>query len=134
LAGGQLVPARAVTKWYFRWYDPVAASDQRTRVAIDELVEHDLLARRCFKRKKFVRPRVLSDEEWRLLRVPTLFLVGDQEVTYSAHRAVERLAAVAPDVEAKVIPHADHHLTIVAPESLATAILMFLDDDRSPET
>ena len=48
------------------------------------MVDEDVLARRCFKIKKreVVRPTVLPDEDWQRLAVPTLFLVGRNDVSY----------------------------------------------------
>jgi pimeloyl-ACP methyl ester carboxylesterase len=77
------------------------------------MVDEEVLARRCFKIKKreIVRPTVLSEEDWQRLAVPTLFLVGRNDVSYSAERAVKRLAAVAPHIKT-AITDGDHHLTI----------------------
>ena len=50
------LPYRFVTRNYFHWYGPDAVKEDRTRSRIDEMVEEDLLARRCFKRRKFVPP------------------------------------------------------------------------------
>ncbi len=70
---------------------------------------------------------MLSDEDWHRLAVPTLFLVGRNEVSYSAERAVRRLAAVAPHVET-AITDGDHHLTIVQPDWVTQRVLGFLID------
>ena len=90
------------------------------------MVDEQLLARRCFKRRKFIAPTVLTDQDWQRLQVPTLFLVGENEVTYSAHKAVRRLATVAPRIETAITPDADHHLAIVNPEWVNNEVLMFL--------
>ena len=70
-------------------------------------------------------PSVLSDEDWQRLAVPTLFLVGRNDVTYSAERAVRRLATVAPQVET-AITEGDHHLTIGQPDWVIQQALGFL--------
>jgi pimeloyl-ACP methyl ester carboxylesterase len=90
------------------------------------MVDEQLLARRCFKGRRFVAPTVLTDQDWQRLQVPTLFLVGENEVTYSAHKAVRRLATVAPHVETAITPDADHHLAIVKPEWVNNEVLKFL--------
>ena len=93
------------------------------------MVEEDLLARRCFKIKKreIVRPTVFSDKDWQRLAVPTLFLIGRNEVSYSAERAIQRLATVAPHVKTE-ITDGDHHLTIVNPDWVIEQVLGFLTD------
>ncbi len=122
------IPIRFVTKRYLYWYAPDSVRKEETRKTIDEMVDEQLVARRCFKRRKFVMPTVLKDQDWQRLQVPTLFLVGENEVTYSAHKAVRRLATVAPHVETAVTPEADHHLGIVKPEWVNNEVLKFLSN------
>ena len=118
-------PRRPIVQRYLYWYSPDAARGDLTRAALDEMIEEDILARRCFLRRRFVIPTVLSDDDWHRLAVPTLFLVGRSEVTYSAERAVRRLASVAPHVEVAVTD-GDHHLTLVQPEWVTRQVLGFL--------
>ena len=120
------IPIRFVAKRYLYWYAPDSVRKEETRKTIDEMVDEQLLARRCFKRRKFIAPTVLTDQDWQRLQVPTLFLVGENEVTYSAHKAVRRLATVAPRIETAITPDADHHLAIVNPEWVNNEVLMFL--------
>ncbi len=120
------LPVRPVTRRYLHWYAPVAVRGDDTRAVIDEMVDEALLARRCFEARRFVPPTVLTDDEWRGLEVPTLFLVGDHEVTYPAEAAVRRLRSVAPQVRTRIVPDADHHLALVAPEQVSEHALRFL--------
>jgi pimeloyl-ACP methyl ester carboxylesterase len=122
-------PRRSIVRRYLYWYAPDSVRDDVTRAAIDEMVDEDILARRCFKFKKreFVRPTVLSDEDWQRLAVPTLYLVGRNDVSYNAERAVQRLAGVAPRVKTE-ITDGDHHLTIVKPDWVIQRVLGFLVD------
>jgi pimeloyl-ACP methyl ester carboxylesterase len=89
-----------------------------------------LLSRRCFKPRKFVVITVLTDEEWQNLRVPTLFLVGQNEVIYSAHKAIQRLNRVAPKVKTAIAPDAGHDLAIVQREWVNNQVLRFLADQE----
>lgn len=120
------LPYRFVARNYFHWYGPDAVKNDRTRSRVDEMVEEDLLARRCFKPRKFVLPTRLTDANWRELQVPTLFLVGENDRTYSAQRAVGRLRRVAPEVEAKVAPNTDHYILLVNPDWVVRNTLRFL--------
>ncbi|MDH3681227.1 MAG: alpha/beta hydrolase [Acidimicrobiia bacterium] len=120
-------PRRSIVRRYLYWYAPDCVRHDATRATIDEMVDEDVLARRCFKRRRFVAPTVLSDEDWQRLAVPTLFLVGRNDVSYSAERAVRRLAAVAPHVKTE-ITDGDHHLTIVQPDWVIQHVLGFLAD------
>ena len=56
----------------------------------------------------------------------TFFLVGEHEVTYSAPKAVRRLATVAPHVVTAIAPDADHHLAIAKPEWVSNEVLKIL--------
>ena len=122
------LPLRLVTKRYHYWYAPNAIGKDQTRARIDEMIEEDLLARRCFKKRKFVSPTVLSDDDWRNLQVPTLILIGDGERTYSAQRAVHRLQDGAPRVKSKIAPDTDHHISLVSPKWTVDAVLDFLNN------
>jgi pimeloyl-ACP methyl ester carboxylesterase len=53
-----------------------------------------------------VNPTVLTDGEWKIIQVPTLFTLGEDEKRYSAHEAIRRLETVAPQIEAELIPNA----------------------------
>ncbi|MEO1065043.1 MAG: alpha/beta hydrolase [Actinomycetota bacterium] len=121
------VSRRSVVRRYLYWYAPDCVREEETRPAIDEMIEEDLLARRCFEIKKrdLIRPTVLSDEDWQRLTVPTLYLVGRDEVTYSAEQAIQRLADVAPCVTT-AITDGDHHLTITRPDWVTDHVLAFL--------
>lgn len=124
-----LVPSRTSIRRYLYWYAPVCVRNDATRGAIDEMVEEDILARRCFtiRKRDIVRPTVFADEDWQRLAVPTLFLVGRDEVSYSAERAIEHLATVAPQVTTD-ITDGDHHLTITRPDWVIERVLGFLAD------
>jgi pimeloyl-ACP methyl ester carboxylesterase len=124
---GTLPLPRPIVRRYLYWYAPDSVRNDATRATIDETIEEDLLARRCFKRRRFVLPTVLSDDDWQRLAVPTLFLVGRNEVSYPAERAVQRLVAVAPHVKTE-ITDGDHHLTIVQPNWVIQQVLEFLAD------
>lgn len=120
------LPFRLVASNYFYWYGPDAVRNKPVRKRIDEMVEEDLLARRCFRKRKFVLPTRLTDADWESLRVPTLFLAGENERTYPARQAMQRLHQVAPQVEVKIAAHTDHYLLLVNPDWVVQSTLRFL--------
>jgi pimeloyl-ACP methyl ester carboxylesterase len=122
------IPIRFITKRYLYWYASDSVRKDETRKSIDEMVDEQLLARRCFKHRKFIAPTVLTDQDWQRLHVPTLFLVGENDVTYPAHEAVQRLTTVAPRIKTLITPNADHHLAIVKPEWVSNEVLKFLSN------
>lgn len=122
------LPYRFIAKNYFYWYGPDAVRRDRTRSRIDEMVDEDLLARRCFRRRKFVPPTRLTDANLRELNVPALFLVGENDRTYSAQSAIRRLRRVAPEVEARIAPNTDHYILLVNPDWVVRNTLRFLEE------
>jgi pimeloyl-ACP methyl ester carboxylesterase len=60
------------------------------------------------------------------VRVPTLVIVGDEDVATVPAKA-ERIAAAVPGAELVVIPHAGHSSTIEEPAAVNAAIARFLE-------
>ena len=89
---------------------------------IDELI----LCRKCFKSHKFVLPFLLKTKDWQKLKIPSLFIVGENDIFLSAHRAVRFLNLVAPKIKTVIIPDAGHDLLIVQSEIICEKILCFL--------
>lgn len=121
------VPSRSYIQRYLYWYAPDCVRTTETRAVIDEMIEEELLARRCstIKKRSIVRPTMLSDQELQELAVPTLYLIGRNDVSYSPERAIERLTAVAPQIHT-CITEGDHHLTITRPDWVIERVLGFL--------
>jgi len=121
------LPSRPIVQRYLYWYHPDAVQrGAETRAEIDDLVDELLLSTKCFKRRKFVPPTVLTDAEWNGLQIPALFIVGENDVTYSAQKAIERLNAVAGHVNTVLIPDAGHDLRSVETERVNREVLEFL--------
>ena len=101
--------------------------NQKGRELAEELVDQMYLAQRCFKPKMLPGPTVLSDEELKNLKLPTLYLVGENEKIYSPEEAIERLSRIAPEIEAKIIPGTGHDLSVVQAEMVNQIIIDFLN-------
>jgi pimeloyl-ACP methyl ester carboxylesterase len=78
---------------------------------VKEFIDHTFMASRCFKTRRPINPTVLEDQELQSLKVPTLYVVGENEKIYSAQKAVQRLNQVAPHIKTETIPNASHDLT-----------------------
>jgi pimeloyl-ACP methyl ester carboxylesterase len=76
----------------------------------------------------------LSDDEWRSLRVPVLFLVGEHEKIYSPEKAVQRLRRTAPQVRAEIVPGAGHDLTVAQADLVNRKVLEYLKQGRLAAT
>ena len=115
---------------FFRW---IFADMARTDPAwIDATIEQLSLNMRSVERHRTPIPPVLTDAQWRSLQVPTLFLVGENEVIYSAEKAVRRLQHVAPMVKTEIIAGAGHDLTFVQTAAVNERILRFLKEEHKP--
>lgn len=119
-------PTPSMVKNYLYWYNADSIKDKKSKAVIDNMVTETLLSFESFKRRKFVPPTVLTDQDWQSLKVPTLFLVGENEVTYSAKKAIEHLNEVAPKVKTAITPAAGHDLAIVKTEWVNDEVLKFL--------
>jgi len=96
---------------------------------VRDLVEDAFIGLRCFKLKMPVAPTVLSDEELGSIKMPALFLVGENERIYPAQKAIQRLNTIAPAIKTKLIPNAGHDLTIVQAEMVNEIVLEFLGEN-----
>jgi pimeloyl-ACP methyl ester carboxylesterase len=90
-------------------------------------VDHMDLGLRSFKPKMMVSPTVLTDAELKGLKMPVLFMVGENEKIYSPYEAVERLNSFAPQIKTEFIPGAGHDLSVVQADMVNQKILEFLE-------
>lgn len=121
------VPHRYFTKRFIYWLvEDFVNKDDASRKMVDEWVDDSYLALRSFKAKPMVNPTVLTDVELQSIKVPVLFLVGENEKIYSAEEAVQRLNAVAPQIETVIIPDAGHDLAFAQAEMVNRKVLEFL--------
>jgi pimeloyl-ACP methyl ester carboxylesterase len=75
-------------------------------------------------------PRVFSDKELCSIQNPVLLLVGDHEVIYRPEEAIRRAARLVPNLEAVIVPHANHSAQYTAPEFVNGKILEFLAERK----
>jgi pimeloyl-ACP methyl ester carboxylesterase len=121
------LPHRYFARSFMRWLaEDLVHKDEAGRRMAEEMADDAFMALRCFKPKRMVYPTVLKDEELQSIKVPTLYLVGENEKLYSAQKAIQRLNKVAPLIKAEIIPNAGHDLTIVQAEIVNRKVLDFL--------
>jgi pimeloyl-ACP methyl ester carboxylesterase len=125
-----IIPIRYVVKNYIYWFmgDSVRKNEE-TKEIIDEMITENMLARKCFKSRKFVNPTTLTDDDWRSLDVPVLFLTGENEVLYSASKAVQHLKKLTSNIRTAITSEAGHDLHIVRPDWVTTQVLKFLKNN-----
>ncbi len=96
------------------------------RAKADQMVEELVLAGKCFKKRKYVNPTVLSDSDLQKLKIPVLYIIGEKEVLYSPHKVAMRLNTVAPQIETVIIPDASHDITHSQTALVNKSVLDFL--------
>ncbi|HVP90529.1 MAG TPA: alpha/beta hydrolase [Terriglobales bacterium] len=125
---GQL-PFRRFTLSMMDWLlGDLARSGEAGRGLIESYADHICLGQRCFKPKSLVPPTLLTDRELGNIKVPTLFMAGENEKIFDPAKALARLKRVAPQVRTELIPHAGHDLTLVRADLVDRKILDFLSE------
>lgn len=120
----KFIMKKVMVEWAFK--DLAAKGDAASQTAINDLMDDAILAIKSFKFKMPIHPTVLSDDELERIRIPALFLVGENEVIYPAQDATGRLNSVAPHIKTEIIPDAGHDLTVVQSKLVNTKIMEFL--------
>lgn len=112
---------------FVNWlFQDTARKDEPSRKLVAEIVAEMRLAGRCFKGKAIVTPQVVKDPMLRDLQVPALFLFGENEKTFSASKALQRLQRVAPQLQTALIPQAGHDLSFAQAALVNEQVLAFL--------
>jgi pimeloyl-ACP methyl ester carboxylesterase len=78
------------------------------------------------KPNPFERRGSFSARELKEIKAPTLMLVGEREVFYAAHAAIQRARLVMPRLTAEIVPDANHVAALVRPDYVNARILDFL--------
>ena len=120
------IPLRYFMRKELYWSCNDLVQTKSGRVIAKEILEGNRLAIRCFKTKIPASMTVLTDEELRNIKIPVLYIAGENERMYSVEGAVERLKRVSPEIQTVVVPNAGHCLIFMNPEILNTHILDFL--------
>lgn len=115
---------RFMVDWLFA--DMVRLNTDVSNALIDQLVEDGLMNFKSFTFRMPVTPTVLTDNELHEIRVPTLFLVGENEKLYPAGDAIERFNSLASQIKTQMILNAGHDLTIIQADTVNQMVLDFL--------
>jgi pimeloyl-ACP methyl ester carboxylesterase len=115
-------------KFYYWLLHDMVQSGASGQASVDQAVSDWEVAERCFAPLPMIVASVFTDKDLQSLKVPLLFLVGENEKIYSAQKAVQRLHRVAPRIKTEMIPHAGHDLWAVQADMVTRKILGFLDE------
>jgi pimeloyl-ACP methyl ester carboxylesterase len=120
----RLFMKKAMVDWLFE--DLAQKKDEASQMVINDYMNDALMALKCFKFRMPIQPTVLSDSELKRIRIPTLFLVGENEKIYSAQKAIYRLNTTAPQIQTDLITNAGHDLTIIQSDLVNKMVIHFL--------
>ncbi len=123
-----LIPHRHFLRNFSNWMFTDLPQTEEGQALAEVMLEDAWQGMRAFKLKMPVHPTVLSDSALAGLKLPVLFLVGENEVIYPANAALERLERVAPQIETSLIPDAGHDLTIVQADLVNRIVIDFLEE------
>lgn len=127
-----VIPLRYFSRNFVYWLaEDTVNSSEEGRMLVEEHVNETFMAVRSFKGKQMVNPSVLTDEELQSIKVPTLFMVGENEKIYSPDKVLKRLNRVAPQIQTKLIMNAGHDLTMAQADAVNNFILEFLNQPIS---
>ena len=105
--------ARRAVQW-------LSATPDVTSDPTVDLIVTSLLTSRTL-RLTVTPPTVLKDNQLRGIKAPTAVLIGDREVIYrgGAQAALARAQKLIPNVRTRLLPGANHALTVDCPKELA---------------
>ena len=122
------IPLRYFMKRELCWVCEDMVQTEEGRAIADDLLDGILLAIQSFKTKIPASMTVLSDDELKSIKVPFLYLVGENEKMHSVKDAVKRLSNIAPNIKTEVVQNADHCLLFTHPEIVNEKIIDFLNN------
>lgn len=120
------IPLRHFMKKELYWSCVDLVQTAKGRTIADDHLEGLRLAIRSFKTKIPPSMTVLSDDELRSIKIPVLFLAGENEKMYSVKDAVNRLNTISPGIRTEIIPNTGHCLMFAYPDIVNEKILDFL--------
>ena len=116
------LPTRLTVNSFFRW---LGFTDRAYANTLD-LMFLGLKHFRMPVETARVLPAVVADEQLGTMKVPTLLLIGDQEVISNPARALERARRLIPDFEGELVPGCRHDMCSSRHDSVDARVLDFL--------
>jgi len=95
---------------------------------VEARIDHYDIALKSFKFKQPVNPTVLSDDSLKVFKVPSLYLIGENETMYDAHEAISRLNRLNPQIRTVMINGTGHDLMFTHTDTFNHVIIDFLQE------
>ena len=123
------IPSRWAVRSFKLWetYPPNIRNPENLAF-FNAKLEQLYLGFKHFRCQGEVNPGIFTDDELRGLQVPTLLLIGQQEVIYDPAASIERARRLIPHLEASLVPNASHDLSSFQARVVDERILGFLKD------
>lgn len=122
------IPLRYFMKRELCWICEDMVKTEEGMAIADELLDGIQLAIRSFKTKIPASMTVLSDDELKSIKVPFLYLVGENEKMHSVKDAIKRLNNIAPNIKTEVVQNTGHCLLFSHPKIVNEIIIDFLNN------
>jgi pimeloyl-ACP methyl ester carboxylesterase len=116
------LPTRLIVSSFFHWL----GFTDRAYANVLEMMYLGLKHFRMPLETARVMPTVVSDEGLRTMQMPTLLLIGEDEVISDASRALERARRLIPEVEGELVPGCRHDMSSSKPDVVDARVLEFL--------
>ena len=123
VSGSRPVDTAPCVNWCFRWL----GFTHRAYENVLDLMDLGLKHFRMPVETARVLPAVVSDEQLRTMKVPTLLLIGDQEVISDPARALDRARRLIPDCEGELVPGCRHDMCSSQHDIVDARVLDFLE-------
>jgi pimeloyl-ACP methyl ester carboxylesterase len=117
-----LLPSRLTVKRFIKGASMKGYSRE------DSVLEQMIVGMENMRRVSFMRP-MFTDEELRRITAPILLLIGDREIMYEPQKALDSATQLIPNLQAELIPNANHMLNSDQPKEVNAHVLKFLAGD-----
>ena len=121
------LPGYGATYSYVRWMTSRRSALGRSDLSLDPCARAFAIAFKGWTNGGAgTYPAVLTDDELRRIKAPTLLMMGEDEVIYNPTRAIARARALIEGLRVEVIPNAGHSISMEQPEIVNAHIVRFL--------
>lgn len=122
-----LWPNHYFTNRFFKWASVhQQIEDPAYHTLFNAMIDQAAIGERYFRRLLRILLLKMSDTQLRQLTVPTLLLIGAQEVLYNPVKALNRARWLIPHLQAELLPAASHDLVFARSHLINRRLLEFL--------
>jgi pimeloyl-ACP methyl ester carboxylesterase len=123
-------PTRFTVNWFMRWLGFTERPGEPGTKLVADLMYLGLKHFRVPLETLRVLPVMFPDDRLRAMRVPTLLLVGEQEVICDPAAALDRARRLFPDIQCELVPRSSHDMCSSQHRVVDARVLEFLNHSR----